>query len=162
MGKGAMLEAIATENEVGSNGMNTEALKQIVTGDPVFVRKMYNDGYMTTLYSKLLFAMNRLPATGDTTFGLERRMLIIPFNKTYVARPTRKNEGKRDVHLEEKLLTELDGILMFALNGLQRLKNNGYCFTESKSSIEMMSEYRDEINPIYDYIKSVFEIGKKE
>ena len=60
---------------------------------------------------------------------------MIPFNNKI-------EEGKRDVHLVDKLIAEKSGIMNMALEGLKRLiAQNG--FTIASTSEELKAEYKE-------------------
>jgi putative DNA primase/helicase len=50
-------------------------------------------------------------------------------------------------------LTELNGILNFAMEGYKRLKKNNFEFTEAEKVKEILEEYKLEINPYLDFIR---------
>ena len=68
--------------------------------------------------AKQLFAANELPATETDDEAFYRRILLCPFPETIPA-------AERDKHLDQKLQAELPGVLNWAIEGLQRLMNNG-------------------------------------
>lgn len=57
-------------------------------------------------------------------------------------------EEDRDMHLKDKLRSELDAIFLWALEGLKRLKENNYKFSECKSSNDLLKQYEKELNPM--------------
>ncbi|MET3210366.1 UNVERIFIED_CONTAM: phage/plasmid-associated DNA primase [Paenibacillus sp. PvR008] len=116
---------ITTENEAGSKGIETSYLKAIASGDPVRVEEKFKKGYTQELHCKMVFAMNNLPYSKDKSHGLTRKVSIIPFEKTY-------KKGQKDPYLKDKLLEEGAGILNFALQGLERLRNNSFEFSPSR------------------------------
>jgi putative DNA primase/helicase len=61
---------------------------------------------------------NSYPTTTDTSHGLRRRAMVIPFDKRF--------EGDADQHLFPKIWsTEMSGILNRTLQGLKRLRQRG-------------------------------------
>jgi putative DNA primase/helicase len=61
---------------------------------------------------------NSYPTTTDTSHGLRRRAMVIPFDKRF--------EGDADQHLFSKIWsTEMSGILNRTLQGLKRLRQRG-------------------------------------
>jgi P4 family phage/plasmid primase-like protien len=132
---------ISTENEVGQNELDTTYFKSITSGDPIRVEIKHGNGFQYQPYCKLLFACNNLPYTKDKSYGFMRRLIILPFYKTF--------EGKQvDVHLPDKLKAELPGILNFALQGLKRLSSNQFVFTHSAAVEQAVNDYADRLNPI--------------
>ena len=51
-------------------------------------------------------------------------------------------EDKKDSDLKEKLMTERDGILMWALEGLKRLMENKWKFSETDRTRQALSNYK--------------------
>ncbi len=54
-------------------------LKKIVTGEPIVGKALYSDPEEFRYNGKLLFAGNDIPRMNDTSNGLGRRLVIIPF-----------------------------------------------------------------------------------
>ncbi len=63
--------------------------------------------------------MNQIPKIDDTSHGWWRRIYILEFLKAF-------SEAEMDVHLTDKLKTELSGIFNWALDGYKRLRKNNY------------------------------------
>jgi len=101
---------ISTENELGDKHLNTQNFKAITGGDVVNVEQKYKDSFSCELFCKLLISVNQLPKTLDHSHGYYRRLVIVPFQKVF-------REEEQDPNLLDKLLTELEGILVFALEG---------------------------------------------
>lgn len=137
---------VATENEVSSSALDTTYFKAIVSGEEIQVEKKHEQGFSYAPYCKLVFALNNLPYSKDKSFGFRRRLIIVPFNKTF-------EEGKADVFLQESLKEELPGILNFALKGLERLRRNRYKFSSSKAVDEALQAYTDTLNPVQRFVR---------
>lgn len=119
---------------------DTAYFKKIVAGDTIDAQFKFKDQFEFRPFCKMLFAMNRLPATRDKTEGFYRRCLIIPFNRIF-------KEHEQDKQLEDKLAKELDGILQLALEGLKRLSLNSR-FAKSKKSEDVLNEYKYDNDPV--------------
>lgn len=146
---------IATENETKEGGLNTEYFKAITTGDSIRVEQKYHQGFQYQPICKLVFAMNSLPFSKDKSFGFQRRLVIIPFNKRF-------EHQEDDKNLSMKLEQELAGILNFALEGLKRLRENDYQFTESSAIATVQEEYREMINPMHLFSQERLVAGSPE
>jgi len=146
---------LATENEVGKSGLDTTYFKSIVSGDPIRVERKHEQGFNYTPFCKFVFALNNLPYTKDKSHGYLRRLIIIPFNRTF-------KEKDADVNLLDALTSELPGILNFALEGLKRLEANGYRFTKSKAADELLKEYTEELNPVECFVEEMIVKGTPE
>lgn len=134
---------IASENE---SDFEVEKLKAITSGDSITIDQKYKDPYQYTPTCKMIFISNSLPNTSDNSYGFYRRLIIVPFNKTI------KIE-ERDVNLTSKLIDEMDGIVQWAISGLERLVENNYQFTNSSEVSRVMDKYKEEQDPVYLFYK---------
>lgn len=142
---------VSTENEFSERSLNTQMFKAITGGDVVTVEQKYKAAFSCKLICKLLLLLNTLPQTRDLTHGYFRRLVLVPFNRRF--------EGEaEDKNLLDKLIVELEGILIFALEGLQRLRRQNYVFTESAAVNESVEEYRREQNPVIDFIEDMVRV----
>jgi len=122
--------------------------KAIVTGDTISADEKYGQPFQFKPYCKLLFSTNNMPRVGDKTEGYYRRLLILPFNRQF-------NKEERDPKLKYKIASsELDGIFLWALNGLKRLRDRGY-FEESASMLNVKDEYRKENNNVIIFVEEL-------
>ena len=65
-------------------------------------------------------------------------------------------DGREDRHLDSKLKGEISGIIMWALDGLKRLRSCGR-FTESAATKEMKEHFDELSNPLHGFVKNVVE-----
>lgn len=144
---------ISTENEL-DKPFNTQNLKAITGGDAVTVEEKYKKARSEKLFVKLVILTNRMIETNDLSHGFLRRLVIIPFENTYLENIEEENENVKlmDKNIQEKLLGELSGILNFALDGLRRLISNDFKLTESKKCKEAIKEFLENHNPMVDFI----------
>jgi putative DNA primase/helicase len=109
-------------------------LKAIVSGDTVQAERKYQSPFSFKPFVKLIAATNHLPRLLDLSEGFFRRAIILTFNAHF-------SEEKKDPRLEQKLVAELPGILVWAVKGLERLRSSER-FTSMPSSIEALAQYR--------------------
>lgn len=120
--------------------------KAIVTGDTISADEKYGQPFQFKPYCKLLFSTNNMPRVGDKTEGYYRRLLILPFNRQF-------SIEERDPKLKQKIAaSELDGIFLWSLNGLTRLRKRGY-FEESASMQTVKDAYRKENNNVIIFVE---------
>jgi len=148
---------LATENEVSAHGISTTHFKAIVGGDPITVEKKFEQSISYSPNVKMVFSLNTLPKTKDRSYGFQRRLLIIPFNRTFKDSDTDTING--DVLLN-KLYEELPGILNFSLQGLQRLSANKFVFSKAVKIDDMLNDYLEEINPYFAFVDERIEEGQ--
>src|SRR5699024_1569924 len=73
---------LATESDV--DAFKTSKLKTITAGENVAINRKNKLEITTKLPTKLVFLMNELPLLSDDSFGFERRLLILPFDKIFL------------------------------------------------------------------------------
>lgn len=138
---------IAAENEMGGKALKTENFKAIVSGDNININIKYRPAISYRPYCRLVFLVNNLPDSSDVTAGYFRKLIIVPFPRTF------KKEDRK-VELKDELLKELPGILNWAILGLKRLRSNNYQFSECKAIKETESAYYNEQNPVREFFQS--------
>lgn len=143
---------VASENDCGT--VNSEIFKALTSGDRVDVNIKYQPSISCYLQAKLVFLFNALPSSADYSNGFYRRIIIIPFNRTF-------NGSEVDVDLTEKLLLELDGILIWALDGLKRLLTNNFRFSNCKASNKCLKQYKSEQNPTGLFLEDCLQPNEK-
>ena len=133
-------------SEVESKSLVDDAkFKSIVAGDPQVGERKNQDPFKFRPFAKWIVACNSLPATRDHSYGYERRIIILPFEKTVP-------KEKRNPNLAKELIaSELSGILNWAIGGYRRLQQNKG-FTVPEASKEALNEYKEQIDPILVFI----------
>lgn len=130
---------VSTESNPG--GTIAEGLiKRIASGETVSARAIYGHPFEFPSVGKIWWAMNDKPLIRDSSDALWRRLILIPFNRSF-----RREE--QDVDLTQKLQQELSGILNWCLEGLKRLQENG-SFTKASAERWAVEEFRRETNPV--------------
>ncbi|MFT5875021.1 MAG: P4 family phage/plasmid primase-like protein [Clostridium sp.] len=143
---------IVTENEVDGKGFNSAYFKAIVAGDPIRLEIKGGKSFTYAPICKILMGINNLLYSKDKSHAFTRRLLIVPFNKSF-------NSKNDDKFLEEKLEKELPGIFNFAIEGLKRLILNGYEFSNSTDINNVLDDYKKSINPFEGFVEEAIEAG---
>lgn len=94
--------------------------KELTAGDPIYAERKYEQGYTFRPTAKHIYSANQLPEVSIDDDAFYRRILIVSFPTT-IPKDQRVNRATVDAQLEE----EMDGILRWAVEGLQRLRSNG-------------------------------------
>jgi len=128
-------------------------IKAIVSGDPIMSDIKYKTPVMFRPTATLFFSTNVLPRFADTSIGIWRRMVLVPFD--YVVPPE-----KIDVNLLAKLKEEMPGIIYWSLQGMVRLKQRQR-FTKSVRSTAATYEYRRQCFPILMFLAECTELQGK-
>lgn len=108
--------------------------KTLVSDDTVLADVKNREPIEFVPQGKIVWAMNNLPYLSDRSGAIDSRVVIIPMTRQIP-------RDDWDLDLDEKLSGELAGIFNFALEGLSRLRRQGY-FTSVPQSEKMSSEYR--------------------
>lgn len=124
-----------TCSDVAPNAFAGDLFKRLASREPISMKTLYKDVITTDEYAKMLFCLNELPKTSDTSNGFYRRFLIAPFR---VEIP----KARIDPELSRKIMAqELPGIMNWVLEGRERLVRNKR-FTESPVMNRALEEYR--------------------
>ncbi|AGN01157.1 hypothetical protein L593_06040 [Salinarchaeum sp. Harcht-Bsk1] len=98
---------------------NTGKFKEVTAGDPIKVEQKHKDPITIEPTAKHFFAANTLPSAEIDDDAFFRRILMVSFPRTVP-------RSERDPHLIDALADELPGILNWALDGLDRLRDQGH------------------------------------
>lgn len=125
--------------------------KAITSGDNIDAAYKFKDVFSFRPFCRLIFACNELPRVKDRAHGFFRKLLIVPFNKTF-------SGTAADKHLEQKLITESDGIFVWALQGLKRLFVQE-SFTHSDICVKELKFFEKSCNPVLEFLENHCQIG---
>ncbi len=90
-----------------------QTLKLITSFERHTLDQKYREPSSSRIFAKLIFSTNVLPQFRDSSDGIYRRLLLIPFLENF--------QGREDTTLIQTLRGELPGILNWAIAGLKRL-----------------------------------------
>lgn len=138
---------IVAEGGFKTNTFSTEIFKAIVAGDLCFGEIKHGPTFSFKPKCKIIISVNKLPHISDTSYGMERRLIIIPFDRIFRAEEQNKS-------LSKILLKELPGILNFALDGLRELRQNKYNFVSPKACQKAEKEFFQYNNPIKEFVET--------
>jgi P4 family phage/plasmid primase-like protien len=119
-------------------------LKQVISGEPITANRKHRPTIELRSFAKLVIACNDLPTITDTSEGVWRRLIAMPFED--VVPPCRV-----DNQLAAKLAEELPGILNWALAGLRRLLEQGH-FTHCERCEETLAEHRTMSDSVAEFL----------
>jgi len=138
---------VALSTEAGRRGVIAEdMIKKLASGETIKARPIYGFPFEYKSTVKLFWAMNDKPTVTDTSKAFWRRLLLIPFYRSF------ENDPNKDPFLLDKLLAERSGVLNWALDGLCRLRILGR-FTIPRAVAEAVAAYRLEANPVAQWLQ---------
>jgi putative DNA primase/helicase len=107
----------ATE-QPGGYVQASDTINTMISGEPLEIEEKWKAPYEIHPRAKFLWAMNELPRVHGANNGLFRRVKLLRME----AIP----EGERDPEIKERIKEEGAGILNWALDGLERLRERGH------------------------------------
>ncbi|EEH99453.1 phage/plasmid primase, P4 family domain-containing protein [Clostridium sp. 7_2_43FAA] len=130
---------------------DTSAIKSLVNDtDKVICRPLYKQPFSFVNYCKLIFATNNLPELNNKNYknntAFFNRAIIIPFNNIIPVE-------KQDKNLNNQLRREIDLVLVWALEGLEKVRKNKWNLSECEISTRYSLEYRDSQSYIERFLK---------
>ena len=129
------------------SGLMKGAVKQIVTGDATSAEIKGGKVYSFIPKVKILAATNVFPKIDRIPdHATARRLLILPFNNHFSPDKARKN-------MLSLLLNEQAGILNRAIEGLLRLKNNGWKFSYEQKSQQHLRDMVCSEFPVFEFVE---------
>lgn len=138
--------------ETETNPMDVTNFKKIASGDEIQAEVKFQGDQKFTPIAKHMISMNDFPGIRDKTDAMFRRIIVLEYNMKF--------EGKdMDPELAEKLMAELDGIFMWALEGLKRvLKNKRIEIPESVAEAKL--RFRTKANNVLLFVSEECKLGE--
>ena len=127
----------------------TNYVKSIVTAQgKIDLERKGKQSYQGWMFARLLaFSNGDLQALYDRSDGFYRRQLVL----TTKEKPAGRVD---DPDLAEKMKAEVEGIFLWAFEGLQRLVANNFKFTESQRTRDNREAVKRDNNNIFDFLES--------
>ncbi len=135
---------------------NTGTFKMLTGGDTIRAEKKHQDPIKFKNYAKLVYSANQLPETTDNTEAFYRRWIIIQFPYKFVEKEEIKEDSnkykEKNANILDEILTEeeMSGLLNWALEGLERLQENGkFSISENLEEIKQIWKERTAPTPAF-------------
>ena len=126
-------------------------LKQLVSGEAIQINRKYRQPVTMFPTAKLIFATNHLPPFADTSDGLWRRVIVIPFYEVF-------SPQRRDRHRAQRIIAdELPGVLNWAIEGAVQLLSQGD-FTQCELCEQAKLGHRHDSDPFLQFLDECCEI----
>jgi putative DNA primase/helicase len=148
---GKSLAIVSDARFAGENiGTIVERLLCISGEDAVTIDRKFATSVTMKLPTRFVFLTNELPRFNDASTALAGRFLVL--------RLTRSFYGSENISLTDQLLEELPGILLWALDGWRRLRDQGR-FTEPESSRTAIQDLEDLASPVSAFVRDRCVLG---
>lgn len=125
---------------------SSQNIKTLASGDIVPARELYSKAYYFRNKATMIFSMNELVIFSDHTFGMERRLCILPFENKV---------KKADPSILDRLTTDnaKSYLLRLGLEGMKRIKENKGQLSYSKTIENIVKNYMAENDSVYSFIE---------
>ncbi len=134
-----------TCGETSTKPLEVSRFKEICAADTVQAEVKHGRDVIFIPIAKHLISMNEFPGIKDKTYAFSRRIIVLEYKQTF------KDEGN-DVDLPEKLEAELDGIFLWAVEGLKRVLEAKKIQTP-ESVKQAKQRLRQKINPMLVFVE---------
>lgn len=127
----------------GKSLESTAMFKMVTGGDLIGAERKFGQPFSFTPTAVPVFSTNSVFGTPDTSDGYMGRWLTIPFLVSFM--------GREDRSLDGRLVVEVDGLLVRAVNGLRTLMQHGN-FMSTASIMEAKEAFERESDPIRAFV----------
>jgi putative DNA primase/helicase len=127
-----------------------ERLLSISGEDGITIDRKFIEPWTGTLSTRFMIMTNELPEIADASGAFASRFIVLTMQRSFF--------GNEDHGLTGRLLSELPGILNWAIEGWRRLQERGY-FRQPASSAEAIQELEDLSSPVGAFLRERCETG---
>ena len=167
MFNGLQNKLVSIAGDAGNKPISGDGLKKLTGEDVIFINRKFREPLNLVNFTKFITSYNEMPKIIDLTDGFWRRLLFIKFQyKFYTSTEFNKLEEKSqfdkaaDNSIQNEIIndeTEFEGILNWALEGLDRLETqNG--FTTLGTTEEIKNRLRRESNSFLAFFEDYVEV----
>lgn len=146
-------KAIITTESEKKEYVQTAIYKAIVSGDSVSLNEKHKRRTTVVPKCKILSFTNHMPQFSEADPSLERRLLIFPCEADVP-------RDKIDSNLLNKLQKELPALFNWAMEGLKRLKQSNWKFSETDAIKGIVKKYVFESDPLYKFISDAITVNE--
>ena len=126
-----------------------ERLLSISGEDSLTIDRKHQQPWSGRLGARVMLLSNELPRFGDASGAIASRFIVLKMTKSYL--------GSEDIELDDRLRAELPGILLWALAGLDRVREQRR-LSEPTTSLEAKQQLEELVSPIKAFIREVVEV----
>ena len=151
IGKSVAIIADARISGRTDTAVITERLLSISGEDTLSIPRKYLPDWNGKLPTRFMIMTNELPRVEDASGALASRFIVLTLSQSFY--------GREDHDLIEKFIPELPGILLWALEGWDRLQRRGR-FIQPQSAGELIQQFEDLGSPIGAFLRERCEVGR--
>lgn len=137
--------------EVKTDKATVRRLLTLVAQGTMSIDRKYKDPLSIRATARLMLATNEIPALIEASDALASRFIFLKFTESFIDR--------EDFGLERRIISELPGIVKWALEGLADLRRVGH-FSETDTGLALKREMAEISNPIRLFIEECCEFSE--
>jgi putative DNA primase/helicase len=144
--------AIVSDARFGGESASVvvERLLCISGEDTLTIDRKFLGAVSMKLPTRFMLLTNELPRLNDASTALAGRFLVLRLTKSFF--------GREDVGLSDRLMLELPGILVWAIEGWKRLHARG-CFLQPTSGEDAIQDMEDLASPVGAFVRERCTVG---
>jgi len=136
---------INTESETSPDRVDVTGFKKASAGDEIQCERKGIGDIRFRPYAKHFISMNQFPHINERTNSFFRRITVLEFKQNF--------EGKEcNPYLKDELEAVLDGVFLWALDGLYRVLENK-CFTTPESVVMGKDKLKTQVDPVLSFVQ---------
>ena len=127
-----------------------ERLLSVSGEDTLTIDRKFKPAWHGRLPTRFMLMTNELPHFADSSGALAKRFVVLSLERSFY--------GREDPGLTSRLLTELPGILNWALVGYERLRQRDY-FVQPESAREAIDELETLASPVIAFVQEACHVA---
>jgi putative DNA primase/helicase len=147
---------ISSEMSGKISNKDFKVFKQVTSFEEITARYLYNNSFAFKPTAKFIFSTNDRPVFPENNMATFRRLLFIDFPIEFS-----EERGNVDLYLIDKLKDELEGIFLWLIEGLLRLRENGR-FSQDNYMRDQMNIFKINNDSIGMFIRDCCIFDSKE
>jgi putative DNA primase/helicase len=146
--------AVVSDARLNGRGAHVvvERLLSVSGEDTLTINRKYREQWTGKLQSRIMLCSNELPQLGDASMAIAGRFVPLLLNYSWL--------GREDHELEPALQQELTGVLNWALDGLEQLREQDGRFTTPPNAEEAIVALQDLASPVAAFVRDRCEKGR--
>lgn len=136
---------VSMSESAADRKLNEPLIKQVTGGDEITCRFLRREFFSFVPQFKLFLATNHKPVIMQSDFGIWRRIVLIPFEQNF--------DGREESGLQEHLISELPGILNWAIEGLKKWHTEGLR-KQPQAVVQATNRYRLDSDTVQQWLDS--------
>ncbi len=134
--------------------LESDIFNSVVAGDEITAEEKYGKSLKFRPFCKFIISMNESPMVTDKSYAFERRVMVLGFNRRFTPEEI-------DPRMSEKLLSELDGVFNWMVEGLKILLKKD-AFVVGANIQEEIDQLMGRVNPFIRFAEECCVVGPEE